>query len=446
LVIERTTPAQVYLNQAFDYTITITNISKSALHDLTITEPYSTLFKYQSAQPSPSSHQNGTLVWHLDTLDVQATRTVSVRGTATSSGRLSDCVTVSFTCKPKACADIDVVNPRLLLTQSGPETVIDCDPIPVTFTVTNNGTGVARNVMIKEELPQGLLTLDDSKMITAQVGDLNQGESKSVTVNLKAALTGKYELKAQALGQGGLESSATYAVTVGKPVLVLTKSGPEKRFVGRPATFDITVANKGNAQAKDLVVTDTIPEGATFVSATGGGQLTEGKVIWNLGSLAPGDSRKLSVNLKLNQVGTAVSKATANAHCAVAYADSSAQVMGIAAILLEVIDLEDPIEIGSNETYVISVTNQGSAVGTNIKIVATLPEELNYVTSTGPTQATISGKTISFVPLARLAPKAKAEYRVVIKGLKTGDVRFHVEMESDQMSSPVMETESTHVY
>ena len=53
---------------------------------------------------------------------------------------------------------------------------------------------------------------------------------------------------------------------------------------------------------------------------------------------------------------------------------------------------------------------------------------------------------MTFAPLPRLAPKAKVEYKVDIKGIKTGDLRFRVELRSDQMSSPVMETESTNVY
>jgi uncharacterized repeat protein (TIGR01451 family) len=127
-------------------------------------------------------------------------------------------------------------------------------------------------------------------------------------------------------------------------------------------------------------------------------------------------------------------------------AEARTQVVGIPAILLETVDLEDPIEVGANETYQITVTNQGSADGTNIRVVCTLPAEMDYVRSDGPTRATAVGKTVTFAPLARLAPKAKAVYRVVAKGTKAGDVRFKVELNSDQMTSPASETESTHIY
>ena len=53
---------------------------------------------------------------------------------------------------------------------------------------------------------------------------------------------------------------------------------------------------------------------------------------------------------------------------------------------------------------------------------------------------------MTFAPLKLLAPKAKATYRVIVKGVKAGDVRFRVSLTSDQMTSPAGETESTHIY
>ncbi len=42
---------------------------------------------------------------------------------------------------------------------------------------------------------------------------------------------------------------------------------------------------------------------------------------------------------------------------------------GIAAVMLEVIDIEDPIPVGDTATYLITATNQGSAPQTNMKVV-----------------------------------------------------------------------------
>lgn len=71
---------------------------------------------------------------------------------------------------------------------------------------------------------------------------------------------------------------------------------------------------------------------------------------------------------------------------------------------------------------------------------------MQYASSEGPTLATAQGNTISFAPLARLAPKATATWKVVVRAAKTDDARFRVTLTSDQLGRPVEETESTHIY
>ncbi len=444
LLIERIVPVQVTLKKDFECRVTLTNISKNALYDVTVTEPHSFVFK--SAKPVPVSHRDGTLIWDLGKMAPEETRTITMRGHAISPKRISDCVTVVYSSVQQACADIEVVNPSLKLMQTGPRSVIQCQSIPIVLEVTNSGSGLARNVIIREALPEGLLTLDDKKVLSFQAGNLKAGESKTVKVNLKALRKGEFKTRAQATSEDNVKADADYAVKVTRPELVLTASGPQKRYVSRTAQYEITVTNRGDSPANNLLITEMVPPGATYVSASDGGVAGNGMVVWNVGTLDPLASRKVSVLIRLDRIGTIVHNVKVQAYCAAASAKCETVVEGIAAILLEVVDLDDPVEIGSNSTYLIRVTNQGSAVGTNINVVATLPDELEYVGSSGPTEAKVSGKIVSFVPLSNLAAKQTVVYRVEVKGIKTGDLRFHVELQSDQMTSPVMETESTNVY
>jgi uncharacterized repeat protein (TIGR01451 family) len=127
-------------------------------------------------------------------------------------------------------------------------------------------------------------------------------------------------------------------------------------------------------------------------------------------------------------------------------ASATTDIMGIPAILLEVIDIEDPIAIGGVQTYVITATNQGSAPATNVKINCSLESAQEYVSGDGPTAVTGKGDTISCAPYPSLRPGAKATWRVKVKALKAGDIRFKAVMTSDQLSRPVEETEATTQY
>lgn len=235
------------------------------------------------------------------------------------------------------------------------------------------------------------------------------------------------------------------ASAAGAPNVELTKKCPSLRYVGREATFEIGLVNRGAGPALNVVVTDTLPAGVEFLGADNNGQRQGNHVVWQIGTLEPGQSRTLKVNVRCNQITTVRNTATVT-YCAETQAECEFPVKGVAAILLECVDDPDPIEVGGQMTYTITVTNQGSETGTNITVECTLPAEEEFVKAGGPTEGKADGKTVRFAPLATLAPKAKAVFTVTVKGVKDGDARFRVNLTSDQIETPVMETESTHIY
>ena len=74
------------------------------------------------------------------------------------------------------------------------------------------------------------------------------------------------------------------------PVLSISMSGPETAIAGELITYELTVSNSGNAEATNLTITDTLPDGATYVS---GGTLQGDTVTWNVPSLAAQKSTKM---------------------------------------------------------------------------------------------------------------------------------------------------------
>src|SRR5262249_45092347 len=108
--------------------------------------------------------------------------------------------------------------------------------------------------------------------------------------------------------------------------------------------------------------------------------------------------------------------AVASDPCAgTALAAGSTSITGIPALLLEATDSHDPVRVGENTVYTINVLNQGNAMDHNIRLIATLPDGEQYVNSDGPTQANAAGSTLTFAPLADLAPKQTATWHVEIK-------------------------------
>src|SRR5439155_306467 len=60
---------------------------------------------------------------------------------------------------------------------------------------------------------------------------------------------------------------------------------PASVVSGQNLTYTLIYGNTGSASATGTVISDTVPAGTTFVSATGGGTLSSGVVTWNIGNL-----------------------------------------------------------------------------------------------------------------------------------------------------------------
>lgn len=444
ILLERTAPADVRAGQDFNYELRLTNLTRNRIEEVTLVEKTPPQFRLRSTNPQGGRYGDSQLAWTIRGLGPGAAQTIQVQGAAEATAEMTFCATVTFSAV--ACAPIRVVEPRLTLQKTMPSQVLLCDDIPLRFIVGNAGSGVARNVIVTDTLPPGLTLRDGKNSFTYTAGDLAGGQSREFTVVAKASRIGEFRNVARASEEGGTPVEAAASVIVTKPELQVNKTGPRERYLGRPATYELTVTNTGNAAARDTTLTDSVPTGTEFVSASDGGQFSGGQVVWRLGALEPGASRRVSVVLRMATAGTARNVARATAYCAEGSSATEMQVRGVPAVLLEVVDTSDPIEVGGNETYVIEVTNQGTAPDTNIVIVCTLPPEMDYVSAEGPTPHSVSGKVVRFAPVPTLSPKQKIVFRVVTRGLSVGDVRFKTELDADILEPAVEETESTHIY
>ena len=443
---DKTAPSNVLAGETFAYTINVSNPSPVDATNVQVTDTLPSGVEFVSSDPPTGGGQS--LSWNLGSVAGNSSRTVTVNVRATGTGTFENCAEVRADqgLSSRCCATTTATAPALALEKSCTPEITVCDMIEYTIVVRNTGDGPAVNVQVTDQLPAGISLADGRTSVSENLGTLQAGEAKQIRYSAKAGSTGTFTNNATATADGGLTASDSCTTRVTQPVLTITKSGPDLRYIGRTADYQITVSNAGDAPARDTVVTDTLPGGTQFVSASDGGSSSGGTVNWSLGTLNPGESRTLSLTVRTSSRGEARNVVHARAVCAEAQAETLMRVEGIAAILLEVIDVEDPIEVGANETYLITVTNQGSAEDTNIVIECIVPPEMEYVSSDGLVQATTEGARVRFAPLPSLAPGAKAEWRLVVRGVTAADARLKVIMNTDQTTSPVEETESTHVY
>ncbi len=119
-------------------------------------------------------------------------------------------------------------------------------------------------------------------------------------------------------GEALTESNSTYNV-VKEPRLIGIKAidgkeSGDKVKAGEELTYTITLTNKGEISATNIVLKDPIPGHSTFVSASDEGKFDfdSDMVTWNLGTLAVGESKTVTLVVKVGST-TTVDKLIINA-------------------------------------------------------------------------------------------------------------------------------------
>jgi uncharacterized repeat protein (TIGR01451 family) len=186
----------------------------------------------------------------------------------------------------------DETSAYLTITKSGPTTVTAPEPITYTLYVTNSGTYTASNLVITDAIPGGASYVSGGtpvgNVVSWSVASLAANNSTQATF-VVTALTDVTNDDYRVSADYGISATGAVSVvtTVYTPYLTIRKSGPYSVTAGYPITYTLTVTNSGSGAASNLVITDTIPANAYYVS---GGTLVGNVVSWSVASLAANNS------------------------------------------------------------------------------------------------------------------------------------------------------------
>jgi len=172
---------------------------------------------------------------------------------------------------------------------------------------------------------------------------------------------------------------------------------PNPVLSGNNITYMLTVTNNGPSptSAAAVMVTDTLPAGVTFVSATptaGSCSLSAGVITCSLGAIAAGASVNITVVDMVNTSTAAGTKITSTFTASSSTSDPNpannsvmlstfVAVPNDADVAVTKSGSPNPVNVNTTLAYTIQVTNNGPAVGTNVVATDTLPSAVTYVSS-----------------------------------------------------------------
>lgn len=446
LTIEKVFPAEVIVGKPAAVLIRVRNAGTVTAQDVTLTDPIPEGMQFHKSQPATQPTARGELQWSLGALSPGQESTVSVELIPQAEGELGSVASVAF--RSEASGRTTSVRPQLQLQASSQRTILAGQELVLSIKITNPGSGTATNVVLEEHVPAAMKHAGGSEL-ELDIGTLKPGESRELDLALKAEHAGRVLNNLTARGDGGLRADAKCEFEVVAPGLQIAVEGPAKRYLERPATYTVSVSNPGTAPAKEVELVANLPRGVKFVKADHEGtyDAASHSVYWSLEELPAQEKGAVTITTLPIEQGEHKLKVAGKTKAGLA--DSKEQnitIEGVAAILFEVADLADPIELRGETAYDVRIINQGSKAATNVQLTAFMPGELKFLSAEGATRYRVDGQRIVFDALGTLPAKSETVYRVRAQGVTAGDVRLKVQLVTDDIRTPITKEESTRVY
>ena len=182
-----------------------------------------------------------------------------------------------------------------------------------------------------------------------------------------------------------------------RPVDLTKSDSPDPVLAGQPLTYSLSVANAGPSDATGVELTDDLPAGVTFDSATpsqGTCSESSGTVTCTLGTIANGANASVSIRSHRSPRATITNQASVSSDAADLVAgnnsaSASTTVDPAADLSLTKSDSPDPVLAGQLLTYTLTAQNAGPSGATGVSVTDTLPAGVTFESAT-PSQGTCS--------------------------------------------------------
>jgi uncharacterized repeat protein (TIGR01451 family) len=210
----------------------------------------------------------------------------------------------------------------------------------------------------------------------------NSAGQASVEIMQKQPAHGTNKICIQVIRPGDLPGAGGKKLVVGTgsttqswtaPDLAVHVSGPPVASVGATLGYRIAVSNPGDLPAKDVVATDAVPDGLTYISSNPAAESTGRQLRWQLGELGPRQQRQIEVNFRAERQGSVtncceataagglkVSECAATTVAAPGAATTPPPAAGTPSVDVQISGpARDTVAVGSEAAFQITVINRG---------------------------------------------------------------------------------------
>jgi uncharacterized repeat protein (TIGR01451 family) len=310
----------------------------------------------------------------------------------------------------------------LSITQAAPATVAVAGQINYTLTYANSGAGVT-NVYITDTLPLDVSYVAGSQSATPAFGstpivftDLGGGKLQW-KLPLVGTGSGTISFSAQVAGSVAPDQTLTNSVLIAGPlpdtsaadntssasttvtasaladvgIAKALTSPPEMFYSGHAAIYTLTYSNSSDLPAMHTLITDTIPTGLAFVSASPAPTITDsGKLVFDVGTVSSAVNQTIVLTFTVTAaapggelitnsaaISTFTTPEPIKGNNSASVSTTTAAVPPIDLALSKVADVS-AAQLGSQIGYTLSINNSGGGTAASIQVTDMLPDGLTY--------------------------------------------------------------------
>ena len=309
------------------FEILVANNGSAQATNVSLTDLLPAGITYTANTPTQGSYDPETGEWTIGTIASGGAATITLTGTVDvgeGGNTITNVTTAATGDQPDpstAGNDLEesvVVNNAADLvtvkTILGTSTPAEGETVTFQIQVTNDGAAQATNVSLTDSLPAGIsltggtisqgsydaatgifdigtLNVGDTATLTL-IGTVDAGQGGNTITNITTAATGD-QTDPSTVGD---DLEETLTVITADLVTVKSIVGTSTPAEGETVTFQIQVTNDGLAQATDVSLTDQLPTGISFTSASvSQGNYDAVTGIWTIGTLDDGEIATITI-------------------------------------------------------------------------------------------------------------------------------------------------------
>ncbi|MCP4171051.1 MAG: hypothetical protein GY758_09810, partial [Fuerstiella sp.] len=449
----KTAPENASVGTPLDYSILVRNEGDATAFEVIVEDEVNAGVEVNGARPQPDlDRTTGKLIWHFDSIKPGETEEIRVQVTPTGEGKLDGIASVKFKARVKATTLITA--PKLRLKMAGPKEVRLGEEVSYRYIIANEGTGEARDVVLRTVLPNGGgFNHPQGRDLEYEIQSMRPGEQREIILSVVAGEPGEHQTNAELTANGGANDQAAWQTNVIGAQLQIVRRGPKRRYVGHPGVYENVVTNETNFDAIDAKVVEQVPEGMRFISADNGGHYSEASrsVTWNLDRIGAGQQMLLQIELMPTSAGSRESTVTILENAGFRSDDyvSTTVVEDLHNVSADISQLDGPIAMGETFGFTITIDNRGTADASDVELTIAVPEEIQVVgAGSAEVQAKLlAGNLVQYNVIVRIASGQKQSFQVKMMGarpVRNGVVKASVRYR--QMEEPLVVSESVTVY